>query len=185
MKIGFVRYSPRFGLVAQRAAIQAAGVREAKIYQDGKGESREDLIKTLRRGDVIVVDGLHRFGVNRADLTAALQACEGKGVTVMDATTGRTTTAEAAALLSEAWHVLAGEARRPSPSAIRRSSEKRKGRRKARALENEELEAIWTDMTIPTNDEAAEKAGVPKRSLYRLFGSSGRPAGWPGKRANH
>jgi hypothetical protein len=42
---------------------------------------------------------------------------------------------------------------------------------------DEKLKAIWLDQSITTDKEAAEKIGVPKRTLFNWWRGSGRNPG--------
>lgn len=177
---GFIRYSPRFPVARQRTALEAAGCKV--VYEDGKGEGLADAIGSLRKGDALVVDGLHRLAPTRAGVLDALEQIAARGAKVMDARTGRSTNSADAAWVVEALMVLAGEARIPSHAEAVRRGKMGGGKKKKVAMTQREAQAIWLDKTIRTNDEAAARIGLGIRTLYRRFGASGRLAGWPGKK---
>ena len=44
-------------------------------------------------------------------------------------------------------------------------------------MSHKDAEAVWRDMTIPTDAEAARKARWGRRTMYETFGKSGRRQG--------
>lgn len=145
------------------------------IYEESKTETRRDFLTAMRRGDHLVVDGLHRFGTSRADLLDALHMAAEKGIVIEDAKSGRTADASAAELVAEAFSVLAGEARVPTRAeAVKRG--KLGGGQPIKVKGKAEKRRIW--QTAESNAAAARLTGLTVRTLYRLFGPSGRPAGW-------
>lgn len=145
------------------------------IYEESKTETRGDFLNAMRKGDRLVVDGLHRFGTSRIDLLDALHLAAEKGITIEDARTGRTASAEAAELVAEAFSVLAGEARVPTRAeAVRRG--KMGGGQPIKVKGKAAMRKVWRE--AKSNAAAAAATGLTVRTLYRLFGPSGRPAGW-------
>jgi DNA invertase Pin-like site-specific DNA recombinase len=170
---GWIDATPRFPAKPQRAALEAAGCRH--IYERN-GEKLSDFVRGLRRGDTIVVDGLDRLARRRADFLRAFSEIEKRGCQVMDARTGHVVTSTCVTLVATAFSRMAGELRLPTNRAAKALGELG-GRPKAK-LQRDQRE-IWTDKNIPTNQEAADLIGVSTRTLFRRFGSSGRPSGFP------
>ena len=180
MRRGYARYSPRFPIKAQRDALEAAGCKT--IYEESSGEGRDAAIASLRKGDTLVVDGLHRLGTSRAELLEAVEAIAARGARIEDARTGRTADSATVAWVVEAMIAIAGEARIPTRAEAVRRGKLGGGKKKKVAMTKREAQRMWLDKTIETNAEAAAQIGVGVRTLYRWFGASGRLAGWPGKK---
>ena len=184
MRRGWARYTPRFPLTKQREAIIAAGVKPDAIYEpDKKGDvTIAAFIRALRKGDVVVVDGLHRLAETWSGMLDALEQIAARGCRVMDARTGHEADAGAAFLIADARRVYSGEARIPDhKTAVERG---KKGGRRRQALGNEH-KRMWKDIvTYKRNEDAAvaiskalgRPVSVP--TLRRHFGASGRMAGW-------
>jgi DNA invertase Pin-like site-specific DNA recombinase len=170
MRRGYIRESPRHPARYQREALEAAGCRA--IYEQN-GEALSAFVRGLRKGDIVVVDGLHRLAATRPDFHRAIHAIERKGAQVMDARSGQIVDSKCVALVAEAFSNIAGEARIKDAAALGEQG----GRPKIK-LKRDQRE-IWRDLTIPSNAEAADIIGVSTRTLYRRYGPSGRPAGWP------
>lgn len=90
---GYVRPSIRHKPDAQHRALEEAGA--GVVYEEGrKGETWGALVKSLRRGDVVLVTSLARIASNRADLRIALADIAARGATLLEVSTGRRITAE-------------------------------------------------------------------------------------------
>jgi hypothetical protein len=73
-KRGYVRATPRFPSKQQIETLLAAGVRKRDICVEGRrAETWATFIKSHRKSEAVVVDGLHRLGINREDIHAALR----------------------------------------------------------------------------------------------------------------
>jgi hypothetical protein len=70
---GFIRSSASGGYAAQKAALTATGVRS--IYAD---DERDDLVKSLRKGDGVAVARLDCLASSKPDLRWALDGTDGK-----------------------------------------------------------------------------------------------------------
>lgn len=184
---GWVRYSPKFPLTEQRAALMARGVAEAAIYDAAKHDIK-DVIKAKRKGTVLVVDGLHRLAESWPQMTAALHALAKAEIKVMDARTGYLADPKPTALLAEARRVYSGEQHVLSSEDARARGSKggKAAAKKKRVPLGKEHQVIWKDVArYPTNREAAAaiskllKRPVSIPTLRRKFGHSGRLAGWP------
>jgi DNA invertase Pin-like site-specific DNA recombinase len=181
-KRGYVRATPRFPIKQQIETLLAAGVTERDIFVEGRGiETWATFIKRLRRGEAVVVDGLHRLGVNRQDIHAALRDVAAKGGIVIDAANGCVPVdARALAAVAEAYRVISGELRIPTATEA-----KRRGKLGGRppVLMDKKTKAnkrIW--MTAKSNPDAERKTGLSTVTMRRWWGPSGRPGGWPSRK---
>lgn len=184
MNRGYVRPTPRFPAQKQIDALVKAGVREQHIYVEGRGaESWAEFVKALRNGDAVVVDGLHRLGVNRADLHTAFRDVAAMGCVIMDAGNNMAQLdPNSLAAVAEAYRVLTGELRIPTHREARRRGIK--GGRPALELDKytEGNREIW--LNARSNQEAEATTGLPWRRMLRKWGPSGRLGGWPRKIAD-
>lgn len=184
MRRGWIRLSPRHPLKVQRAALEAAGVKSDAIYEaDRKGEVTIDVfVKSLRKGDVVVVAGADRLAESWSGMLTALQKIAARGCRILDANTGYETDAGAALVIGRARSVYSGEARIPDTKTAReRASKSSRGRRE---LTNEH-KRMWRDIVkFKTNADAAAAISadlgrlVSPATLRRHFKGSGRMAGW-------
>lgn len=176
MRRGYVRATPRYPANPQRTALEAARCRH--IYEESKGETFRDFLKSLRSGDVVVVDGLHRLAPTRPELQEALEDIAERRCRVEDARSSQVIDAKAGALLAEAFRVLAGERKiRTRAEAVLRGSKGGRPKGFGKLLKKDAID-IWRDPNL-TNEEAARIIGLSVRQCYRAFKASGRPAGWP------
>lgn len=189
---GVRRYSPRFPLKEQSAALVGAGVREQDIFTVGDdGSALEIVRKQLRKGDTLKVDGLHRLAPRWAELVPVLEAAAERNIKIVDARTSYTTDAQALYLTAEAQRVYNAEARMPSPEAARERGALAGEVHRSRRMEpGRKAQSMWNGKDAGkyrTNQDAADavslmlgrKVSVP--TLRRRFGPSGRAAGWPTK----
>ena len=108
---GLIRETRAFPAKAQKAALLAAGVPERAIYED----DLPGAVKSLRKGERLVVAGLRALGRNRVEILTAIRAVHERGASVMDAATKRSTASikQLEALVGEADKALADERRGP------------------------------------------------------------------------
>lgn len=186
---GYVRHSARFPVKGQVAALKAANVRV--IYGEKPGDGGfDDFMASLRKGSTIVVDGLHRLGDSRNAILGALERAGDLGVTIEDARTGEKISARAAAIVADAYRIIAGDARMPTSGQARKRGEKG-GRPKKERMPIREASAIWRDwVKYPRPEDAlAHMPGWSKRQAYRPIkdgglGPRGAPAGRISARSN-
>lgn len=173
---GYIRPSPRKSEASQRAALEAVGCRQ--IYAANKGESWDDFVHALRRGNQVVVDGFDRLAPRRDGATERLNQIADKGCTLMDARSGVVVDPVAVALWNDACTFWLGEARVPSRAeAVRRG--KLGGRQPATAFMSDvEAKEIWDNPDIP-KAEALKLIGLKERTAYRRLGERGVPPGRP------
>lgn len=179
--LGYVRVTPRFSAGPQVGRLKQAGVVDRHIWIEGRdAETWNELLKTVRPDDTVVVDGLHRLGLNREAVHRAILDLRNKGGQLRDAgqQPGYDPLTTAFASVMEALRVLAGEQRIPSHAeAVRRG--KQGGRPGYDRLKTAANKKIW--QTAKSNLDAQRKTGVAWRTMHRWWGPSGRPAGWPKK----
>lgn len=183
---GYVRHSFRFPATTQRKALEAAGVKI--IYEESRNETLADVMRALRKGTVLVVDGLHRLGRTRAELAETLENAERLDVSIEDARTGRIVHASVYRLMAEAFQVLAGEARLPSHAeAVRRG--KKGGAPHKEKMARHEAVLFWRDtVKYPGAEDAIiHMTGWSVRQAYRPADEGGLgPRGAPaGRRRKH
>lgn len=181
-RLGWVRVSAGYTKRVQVAAIQAMD--PYAIWGIEPTETWDDLIKAVDRDkdDVLFVYGLHRLAETRRDLVARLRQLRDHRVTVYDCEAETAVDLGCVESATMAISVINGERWMPSKAEARRRGSKGGRPMKGRDLTKKQRLDIWTDLNIPTNDEAAGRIGLSVRTLYRDFGSSGRPAGWPGRK---
>lgn len=168
---GWVRGSPGYSVETQLEAIQAAGVKAKMIYGAAKGETVGDMIDGLAAGDVLVVHGTHRLGASMAQYAAVLDQLRRKRITIRDTEfnaeiTGRELVA--ASMVARDRSILLGEARIDAAGLRKRLP----GR-----MSHKDAQAVWLDMSIATDAEAARMARWGRRTMYETFGKSGRRQG--------
>lgn len=181
-RLGWIRRSKRFAARDQRAALNKFGVPDKNIYEEGP-QKWADLLRATRTGNAIVVDGVHNLGSGntRPELLASLADLSKRGAHCVDAESGESFTAKAGELLADAFRIRAGEVRVPDHKTAVERGKMGGGKPKVTALSRRAMKAIWLDKAIGTNAEAAQQCGLSVRTLYRLFGSPGRPSGWQRK----
>lgn len=176
--VGYARKSANWSLERQREPLTAQGVQ--RMYEDEpknqKAElvMRKEAIRVLRRGDVLVVAGLHRLGRNREGMRQALEDIAARGASVRDALTGRELPLEkvvldALDLFLDALAVWAGEKSMPG----RKAAEERgiQGGRPPKRLkaDAEEAAKLWRNPKVPV-EKVETLTGLSKRTLLRRFG---------------
>lgn len=168
---GWVRGSPGYPVETQLEALATAGVKTKMIYGAAKGETVGDMIDGLAAGDVLVVHGTHRLGATLAQYAAVLDQLRRKRITIKDTEFGAEITGRelvAASMVARDRSILLGEARIDAAGLRKRIP----GR-----MKREDAEAVWRDMSVPTDSEAARRARWGRRTMYETFGKSGRPQG--------
>lgn len=168
---GWVRGSPGYPVETQLEAIQAAGVKAKMIYGAAKGETVGDMIDGLAAGDVLVVHGTHRLGASMAQYAAVLEQLRRKRITIKDTSRGTEITGRelvAASMVAADRSILLGEARIDAAGLRKRLP----GR-----MSEKDARAVWEDMSIATDAEAAQRARWGRRTMYETFGKSGRRQG--------
>lgn len=168
----WVRGSPGWPLADQIEAVTTRGkVAEKMIYGIAKEETIGDCISGLSSGDVLVVLATHRLGKTMAEYSAALDQLRRKRVIIRDLlrkTDISGARLEVAAIIADDRRELVGEARIDAAGLRKRQP----GR-----MTKAEAYAVWTDMSIPTDKEAARITKWGKRTLFKEFDSSGRKQG--------
>lgn len=181
MRIGYVRPSPWYTAKKQIAALVGEGrVEPDRIYVEGReGESLEEAIHAIERGDELCVASACRLTNRRQMIAPTLDDIHEKGAVVIDVSTGHR---------SPGYHfmadAIAGLARDRGTLTTERARELRKlgGRAKAKPLVPiAEARRIWKDLSIPLA-EALERIGVSKDWAYRNLRARGSKAGRPRKK---
>lgn len=174
----FVRGSTRFPAAEQYKSAEKYGKHGA--LDVSKGDSVEDLIKVVRKGDRVLLWGVGRLEVTWRGFRVAINKLWKKGVTVVDMRVDVAIEAPALEAITQAHAEIIGQARMPGRAPKIRG---KKGGLQRSALGHtdksfEECRAIWFDhKKYDTDDDAAYEAGVAKRTLYNWFGRSCRRAG--------
>lgn len=182
MRRGWVDgWSPFFPAKEQREALEAAKVKP--IYEAGKDNGFAEFMRSMRRGDTIVVFGMNAIARTVDGYDAHIAEIVKRGLKVEDLLTG--TSFDSAGILAYAT----GRSRILSANRIRskkvaRAQGKLGGKPPLPPVENMvEAKRIWKDKSIETNDEAAALIG---RTTYwcrtYLGGPSGRPKGFDKRR---
>lgn len=110
MDRGHIWTSKAFPESAQRPVVLGAGVEKRSLYVDDFPAA----LKSLRKGDRLVVHGFRGVGRSIAEIAANLGAVHAKGASVMDAETGRLSTGRyRKTMLDDAAKALANERRGP------------------------------------------------------------------------
>lgn len=181
---GWVRHSRRYTAKQQRDALAKAGV--DVIYGTDVGETPGDLCKGLTGHEHLYVLGTHRLGSTRAEYSATLDHCRRHKITIHDlereTVLEATELVTAAAMVADDLREINGEVRMAGPELARKRRDYTNVGRKVKqgALSKADAKAVWFDLAgVKTDAEAATIAGMDRTTLWRQFGASGRPAGWP------
>jgi len=197
MRRGYIRLSaagPTRG--DQERALRAAGITDFEprgpVYVDdpprrGRPRTiegpllprREDLIRTTREGDEVVVMSLGRLGLTIEDTLRTMGRLGERGAAVFEVETGQ----------RYVWHPEAAEI----AEAAARSEQQRRREQLARMrivaqemgiergpaakLDEKKLAKVrkdWSSMAMSAA-EVGEKYRIPVRTLYRLLGARGTP----------
>lgn len=151
----------------------ALGVRKGAIYEGWKAEHWSKII--MRQGESLgVLDGYRAFGDGIRLISKAVDHFHRHGATIVDIETGRDSRTHG--------HILASEAtgpRRMSAEYRRKmADEKAEARRtKAGGMPSREAQIEWKKPNIMSADERAKHIGIPRSTLYKMFGPSGAAAG--------
>lgn len=187
---GYVRGSIRHRDKGQEAKLKAGGVEV--IYVEGRGkETWAECVKSLRRGNEIVVTSLARVGSNRDELRTAIETVQAKGGVLVELETGRRSDDLSAlpAMIFDAVDELAQDRRAYTSKEAKAAARKRwDAEDRAPRASVKEAEAAWRDtVNYPTNADALgapAMAGWTLREAYRAFGPRwpNKPGGRPRKR---
>jgi len=199
VKLGYVREDST-GLTkeSQRDKLREAGISDfspsGPVYEDlsrrkyGKAQptetkARDQMIRDVRAGDVVVVASPSRLGTGRRDLMDALRAITDKGGSVFDASTGQTVVLAPEAEVAFAFLDRAeGERQAFQLEQMRRKrvamGAKGGAPQKLTAKRKKEGKQVWADLNL-TAQQAADKIGISVRTGYRLFGARGVPVAAP------
>jgi len=174
---GYVLPSRRAAASSQIAALEAAGV--TVIYVEGRdGETFDEALKSLRKGDAMTVARLSDLADTRRELRDRMAAIHAKGCYVRETATGRDSLKDAADMIFDAADVL-GQSKKGHDPAKAREFGSRGGRpRMDRGISDAEAEAHWFDMRHATNIEALKHMGKwTEDAAWRKWGASGRKTG--------
>ena len=174
----------------QEAKLKTGGVEV--IYVEGRGkENWAECVRSIRRGNEIVVTSLARVGSTRDALRTAIETVQAKGGVIVELETGRRSDDMQAlpAMIFDAVDELAQD-RRAYTSKEAKSAARKRWEKEDRAPRAgvREAEAAWRDtVNYRTNPEALGApgmAGWTLREAYRAFGPRWpeRPGGRPRKR---
>lgn len=172
MKRGYVRQTPHWSAEVQHKMLTDVGVKT--IYREEKGKpelpERANVIKSLRRGDQLVVTGLARLAVSRADLLDVLAEIEARGAVIVD-TKGRMATPHSAAMVTEAVNEWSGEKRMPSKKEA--SKRGKLGGRPVKVPDMGKHEAlvIWRNPELTAEQALLQMTGWTKASAHRKLGN--------------
>lgn len=183
MLLGYARISTaEQNLDGQIVALTAAGVDASRIYSDtasGATTSRpglDELLRSVREGDVIVIPRLDRLGRSLPELITLVSRIERTGAGLRSLSETIDTTTPTGRLLFHLFGSIAEFERgliRERTMAGLAAARKRgvrggrphslDGARKAAAAR------LWASPEIPI-EEIAAQLGVSRRTLYRAFG---------------
>lgn len=176
MRRGYINGSERYPAKEQRRVLEEARVKV--IYEESARERLADFIGAMRRGDTMVVEGLNVLAKTRPELFDVLTTLNDKGIAVEWAGTGLQAPLSVVAAVVGDLSKIAGERRIKSlEDAARRGG---LGGAPAKPV-SKGARAIWRDLSIPTNADAAKLIGLSERQCYRKWKASGRKAGWPSR----
>lgn len=178
MSRGYVLPSRHASASAQLKALEAAGV--TNTYVEGRNaETFEEVLRALRDGERLSVDHLWNLAADRRELRRRMEAVHAKGGYIYEASTGRDSRVDAAAMVFDAADVL-GQVRKGHDPKKAREFGKRGGRpRKDRGISDKDAEAIWFNtVTYSTNADAVKHMGKwTESAAWRRWGPSGRKNG--------
>ena len=155
------------------ARLLALGATERGLYRGWKGQIPGKF--KMRPGEFLgVVDGLRAFGTGKRVINQMVEAIHSDGATVLDLETGKDSRTHGTAMFSEAT----GPLRMSAEFKRKMADEKAEARRiKAGGMAKREAQIEWKKAGIMSADERAELIGIPRSTLYALFGPSGATAG--------
>lgn len=165
---------------AQRAALEPIC---GALYSAADADGLDDLLRSLRPGDLVVVTTLGRLARRWGALVDLLEAIHKKRAAVLETTTGRRSDDAAAvvSLLDDARAEQISEAKGLTPRRAKAAAGKRWAAERERRMPDAEAERIWKhDRRYPTGGEAIEAmTGWSLSAAYRQFGPRGIGAGRP------
>jgi hypothetical protein len=153
----------------------AAGLKERKIYLEGRGN--ESWGKwSMRKGEQLaVVDGLRALGSSRAQMVAAVSRVHGWGAVVVDAETGKRSDQDGVEMLDEALARIKGErsiGNRARSMQVASVAARTKGR-----MPQREALKIWRDPALTSGEAIQRMAGWERGTAYKVLGKRGLPVG--------
>jgi len=175
MLIGYIRPSNRWSESRQREAIDAAGVE--RVWIESRDETLADMIRQLRRGDVVAVWRLALLAEPTADrrdpqrrvvMVQRLQEIEARGASVRELHSGRSSAvaADRDAMILDGADDLSG--RGPRAKSNNPAGRPPVDWEPWRPV----LEREWYSLQHDTNAEALaamQAEGVPVKSVFQVF----------------
>jgi len=178
-RVAWLRGSKHRPAVDQARRVRAC--RPTVTYSTDDGDTVHDVVHSLRRGDVVVVAGLHRLGSSVSELREVLAGIRAAGAQVADVDASVVLSdVDSVLLLAEAERVINGERRGAGQGFAMKRREHKGGRKRAdgSAIESD-AKKLWFDPAVATNGDVARLTGWSLESLSRRFGGSGRRMGRP------
>lgn len=176
-RVAWLRPSSRFSLASQVAAVGKH--KPHATYSAADDETIWDVVRHLVRTNVLIVAGLHRVAETRQEILDVMQAIRQKGALLFDAETESFVDVGAIESVLMAIGVINGERRGAGAERARQRKTFGGGRPKRKgAVGTSKAKAIWKDPNL-TVEEKVARSGWSKSNLYKTFGGTGRPAGWP------
>lgn len=182
MMIGYARVSTddqRLDL--QRDALIKSGVPEDKIYQEHvsgvktKRPQLEECLKSLRRGDMLVIWRLDRLGRSLVELVKLSQLFEKQGVELKSLSESIDTSSAAGKMIFNVFAAVAqferdliSERTRAGLKAARARGHKGGRKPKMTAKQIKLAKIMLSDPTI-VHQEVADACGVSRATLYRTL----------------
>lgn len=149
-------------------------------YEEGKTETFDNLLRSLRKGDGVAVRRLSDLGNNRRELRARLDAIHKKSGYLIETATKRDSRkpADLRDMIFDAADDLGQSGKGRDPAVARRNGAKGGRPRLDRGITDEAAERHWFDMRHATNEDALAHMGTWKLSgAWRKWGPSGRKTG--------
>lgn len=176
---GYIRVSRRHGDKMQTAAL--ADICGA-VYRADDPSGLDDLLRSLRSGDAVMVTTLGRLASRFDDLGAILGEIHKRKAVLIETTTGRRSdvASDVVLMMVDARSELLGEARAFTTRSGKRAAQKRWANGGPERMPEEAARRIWHDRRIATMTEAlAQMPGWTTPTAYRRLGKRHAPAGRP------
>lgn len=168
--------TPRHPDAAQRQVLVASGVRENNIYSDAKGDTMQDVIRSVRVGTEVRVATAARLGSRMHDVADACTAIRNAGGVVWNCQEREYLTDTGFASFLRAQAEISGETRSPTREIARQRGIDSGGRPPSvLKMSDEKARALWHSKTSEfTMAERAAAIGLSPRACYDRFGTPKR-----------
>ncbi|MEW5705098.1 MAG: recombinase family protein [Pseudomonadota bacterium] len=176
---GYIRVTRRHGEKMQQAALSDIC---GAIYRADDPSGLDDLLRSLRSGDAVMVTTLGRLASRFDDLGTILGEIHKRKAVLIETGTGRRSdvASDVVSMMVDARSELLGEARAFNTRTAKKAARNRWAKHGPERMPEEDARRIWHDRRIATMTEAlSQMSGWSMTTAYRRLGKRHAPAGRP------